>query len=331
MQMDGNETVKGFKDRTAGLMVFGFLQVILGGICALLALGLAAASELTARTGGHPIQPRVAMTTNIVNQLLFAAYFITIGVGSIGRRRWARALGLIVSALWLIVGVLTMALLPVLLPRFKVLIPPSGESVVIPVIITFLALIYVVVPGILFLFYRSLHVRATVEEHDRKTRWTDRVPLPVLALSVVMAFSAVACLSNAFSATLPLLGTILTGASATIICVALAGLFATLAVQLYRLKKSAWWTLLLLDIAGMVLGALTMARTDFASVFEKSGVMTPQLRAMHLEQMYKSPILWGIGLVSWAGFVAYLFYVRRFFNESGPRTRAADAAPVAPT
>src|SRR6185295_9329335 len=94
-----------------------------------------------------------------------------------------------------------------------------------------------------------------------------------------MALSVVAC---AAYGVVPAFGTVLTGAPAIIVLVAVGILCAFLAVQLYRMKQSAWWAIVLLTIIGIANAAYTFTRVDLNELYEKMGIMTPQLRAMHL-------------------------------------------------
>ena len=69
------------------------------------------------------------------------------------------------------------------------------------------------------------------------------MPVPVLALVLVLAFGAVMMLINAGRPVYVAFGYILTGAPAALAIVAFAILFGYLAVQVYRLRESAWWVL----------------------------------------------------------------------------------------
>jgi hypothetical protein len=177
---------------------------------------------------------------------------------------------------------------------------------------------------VLVLFYRSRHVKATCEAHDFKVRWTDRAPLPVLGVSLMLAFGAVSALATLSYAAVPVLGTILTGVPAMIVILAIAGLMALLSIQLYRLKLQAWWMLLLLQIAGAVFGTITLLRTNFDELYTRMGIMTPQLEALHLNELYHQPLFWvPIGAV-WVAFLLFVLWLRRYFVGPGPRTRASD-------
>lgn len=316
------------KDRSVGLILFGALQILLGvaALCGLFAV--AAASELQAR-GGAGAPPMSAMLPTILLYAIFAFYFFAVGIGSIRKRRWARALSLVVSAMWLVVGLIALVVVIILMPRFTTLFPPSQSGAIVATMFGFLGVIYIALPLVLVLFYRGPNVKATVEARDPVTRWTDRVPLPILALVLVMAFSALSVVGATTYGAVPIFGTILTGAPAAIVFVAIGILCAYLSVQLYRVKRSAWWTLVLLDIIGGANGAYTLARTDLEKLYDQMGLMTPQLRAMHIFEIYRDPRLWAFMAVCWLAMFAYIIWTRRFFDAPPPRTRAGDAAVIA--
>jgi hypothetical protein len=282
------------KDRSAGLLAFGILQIVIGLICATALLGVVASSEVAARAGA---------TNQSVGSILFvlgalAFYFIATGIGSIRGRRWACALSAAVSGLWLAGGAVATITTAVVVPKIVPEAPLAGL-----VLMMFAGL--VVVPLLLLLFYLRYDVRLTCDRRD-KPRWTDRVPVAVLALVVVMAFAAAYLLVNASSPIVPLFGTVMTGAPAALAVLALAALCGVLAVQLYRLKESAWWTVVLLQIVGCTLTAMSMART--------SG------------PVYRDPVMWTIVIASWVGYFAFLMYVRRYFaGGRAGRPRVAEA------
>lgn len=307
--------------RRTGLVVFGGLQVALGICCAVMLLAIGAATSMAPANAAMP-----ALAPAMLLYAVAASYFVATGIGSIRMRRWARALSAAVSGIWLVCGVLAVIVSAFVIPKVLVLVPPSQEKVVVTTIVIVLAVFFLLVPLTLFLFYRSDDVRRTCEAHDSRVRWTDRVPVPVLALVLVTAGATLSLLMKISRPVVPLFGTIVTGGPGAIILLALAGIFAYLTVQLFRLRESAWWTLLLLQLIGGIAAAITLARLDLNAVYEASGTLTPQVQAMHLEEMYRSPLLWVLMLATWGGYLVFLIYVRRFFIGRGPRTRAADGA-----
>ena len=267
------------RDQSSGLILFGILQILIGLACGAILLGTAAGL----RRGGA-----VGTASTLFSWAFAAAFFVSAGIGSIRKRRWARALSVVGSALWLAGGLVATTAMVALVPETNAL----GTIAVL-----------VILPLILFLFYRRLDVGLTCDRLDPKRRWTDRAPLPVLALALGMGFTALWLLVNLSTPALPLFGSTLTGAPAALAVLALAALSAVLAVQLYRLKESAWWTMVLLQIAGCTL--------TVAAVMRASGPVN------------LDPLVIALMVLTWIGYFAFLLYVRRYF---GGRSMAAVAA-----
>src|SRR5262245_18634801 len=184
-----------YKDRTAGLIVVGILEICLALFC-LLNLGFMAIAVFAVRA-----QTTMPQTTNARTMmgagllyLMLAAFFGTMGIGTIRARRWARTLMLVVSWIWLVVGIFSSVLMVFILPKMLGSIEKAAGPAGSPGITTFLTgcmfvllgLIYIALPAILVFFYRSPNVKATVEAKDPSVPWTDRTPAPVLALSLLL-------------------------------------------------------------------------------------------------------------------------------------------------
>src|SRR5205085_9956310 len=294
--------------------------------CAL--FGIAAATEMQSHGNVAPAVPAASLIANIVIYALVAFYFFAVGIGSIRKRRWARALSLVVSAMWLAIGIVATAAIAIMLPHFLALFPPSQTSIIIVMMFAFLGVIYILIPLALVLFYRSPHVKATCEARDAIPRWTDRVPLPVLALVLLMASGALSILACIAYGVAPIFGIVLTGAPAIIVLVAIGGLCAYVALRLYLLRPSAWWTLVLLDVIGAANAAVTFTKIDLEKLYEQMGIMTPQVRAMHLADIYRDPMLWILMAICWLALFAYVIWTGRFFNAPPPRTRAGDVVAI---
>jgi hypothetical protein len=304
------------KDRRAGLIAFGVLHILLGCLSILLLLATAASAELIARRG-TPNAPQV----NVAQGLLFygaaAFYFIAVGIGSIRGRRWARALAAAVSAIWTVAGVFTLAVLFIVLPHVMVLIPPSQEAAVRASSIAFVIVVMILLPLAMALFYASRDTALTSDELDPRIRWTDRVPVAVLALCVALAFGAVTMLVNSAKPVYVFFGHVLTGAPAALAVIALAILFAYLAVQVYRLRESAWWVLLLLHVIAGAMTVAALGQTNLNDIYQRMGLLTPQVQAMHLEQITGSAALWATITLGWIAYLWFLLWLRRYFVGRG--------------
>ena len=182
-----------FRDRRGGLLAFGILQIIIGLICALFVLVLAAALELTSRRG---IAPPSNIAPAFVIYGAAAFYFITVGSGSIRARRWARAMSVAFSAAWLAVGIAVVLSSLLFIRRTLVFVRPSETALVIGSTAAILIVAFIILPLALFLFYRRDDVQLTCETHDPAIRWTDRVPWPVLAVATLLGFASFATLAN---------------------------------------------------------------------------------------------------------------------------------------
>jgi hypothetical protein len=105
----------------------------------------------------------------------------------------------------------------------------------------------------------------------------------------------------------PFFGTLMTGATATITMLAVAALCANVAVQLYNLKESAWWTVVLLQLGGCAMTMAAMIRSDGGT--------------------YRDPLIVGLTVATWLAYFAFLMYVRRYFAGG----RISRPQPVAVT
>ena len=302
-------------DRRTGLIIFGILQILLGVAAVAVVLFVAAGYELTRRGGG--IGSGAALASALIVYGIGAVYFFSVGIGSIRGRRWARSLSVAVSALWAVAGIVGGLMTAVVLPR-ALAAAGSGNTLMIGGCAAAMILIAgICLPAIMFLFYRRDDVRLTLERLDPKPRWTDRVPIPVLAIVLVLAFGAVALIANLANPSLVIFGKQITGAPAALTLFAFAGLSAVLAVQLYRLKESAWWTLILLQIGGIIFAFVTLATTDMAAA-------NPQLPP-EVAAVYRDPWFLAVLGATWIGYFAFLLYLRRFFvGRLVPRTRSGD-------
>lgn len=273
-------------DRSGWLIAFGILQILIGVVCGALVLGVIASSELAARAGAST----GTVATLIFAYGLVALHFVSSGIGSIRARRWARALSAVVAALWLAGGTVATIATVVIVPKLM----PGAPLVALTAV---LLVLFIGLPLAILLFYVRDDVRATCERLDPRPRWTDHIPLPVLAVVLVMAFAAGWLLVNLSAPAMPLLGTILTGPPAALTLLALAVLCAFLAVQLYRLKESAWWALVLLQITGCSVAAASLARTP--------------------GPIYRDPVVWTLLVATWVGYLGFLIYLRRYFVAGG--------------
>ncbi len=315
----------GFKDRKVRLVVLGILQIILGGLCALIVPFIILGMVVSAAAGkgaaeGFSLR---MMIPGVLFYVALAVWFIWMGIGSVKARRWARALILISSWLWLIGGVCGFISILVILPNMFDKMGASGEMPKDAVIImkyvmaALWAVIYVVIPGVLVLFYSGKDVKATCEYRDPQERWTDKCPLPVLVVSFVSAAWAVSILSmGIYKWTIPFFGSFVSGMTGAIVILVLTLLLAYTAWGAYKLDIKAWWCALLVHIGWSFSAIITFSTVGMDKFYERMDFPREQL-----DMMKQYGTLWESSMSLILGFwaiiiLAYLIYVRRYFIDA---------------
>lgn len=322
-----------YRDRKVGLMILGILTALMGCFMALCVPLIFWAQIVSAKTTHVPPNFQ-SMIPAAVSCGLLALVLIWLGIGSILMRRWARALLLIFSWTWLVIGAVLMIYLAFLFPQVIVAvdsnarpgqtkIPEGLKTTLLVVQGIFFMFFYVVLPGIWVLFYRSKNVKTTCEVRDPVPRWTDRCPLPVLAVSLWAAFGAAVMLCCPFAnrGVLPLFGIFLSGIWGTAAYVVIAALWGFSARALYRLEWSGWWILLVGTCLFSASAFVTYSRHDLSELYRMMGYPEQQVAQLEQFNVLKSGMLAWSTLIFTLPVVGYLLYLRKFF------TRRASSVP----
>jgi hypothetical protein len=317
-----------YKSRRGSLITAGVLEIIIGVFCLLFAALTVLSMFISSKTGEAVAGPSAdAAIAGGLFYLGAAIFFTWLGIGSVMCKRWARALMLVVSWIWLIMGLVGLAFWLVNLPRFAESMclhgepPPSSVMTIITVVSTvFMSLFYVVLPFIFLLLYRGENVRLTCEALDPHPRWTDRSPLPVLAVSVLLVQGAVGFVTAIGYAAIPLCGIMVKGPTAVCAILLLTAISTWLAVEIYRLKTAAWWTTAAFTVLGMVNAVLTFGRVTLEDWYAAAGFAEEQIQVMQAYGWSETTLMWWMMGAS-AVFLAYLVYVKRYFKQ----TQAAPA------
>jgi hypothetical protein len=321
------------RDQSTGLMLFGILQIVLGGLCGLMGLMMVLITALppVAQTPQGPVMNVRMMIPALIMYLVMAATFIWLGIGSIRARRWAWTLTVILSWIWLIIGAVSFIVFIVVAgPSMsaqmgqQAKIPPQVVVIIQLVTGVIMACIYILLPAMFLLFYHRASVRATCQRRDPQIRWTDRCPMPVLALSIILACSAASCLPSMliYRGVMPLFGRFVSGPAGVVVILLIALLLVVLARGTYRLQMAAWWGTLLLWVVGTLNMAITFSRVNLMEMYEKIGMPAAQLEMMRKTGVVESMSRWApaMSVVSGVVCLGYLLYVRRYFVRSGKGT-----------
>jgi hypothetical protein len=314
-----------FKDRKTGLVVFGLLHIGLGGLCALLVplilFGMAM-SKTVSNPSAQQLDTRM-MVPGLVLYALLAVYFIWIGVGSNLARRWARALILVSSWLWLICGISGLIVMWLILPDMYEQMAANGQmpSSLAPVMmystLAFMALLYVLWPGSLVLFYGSKQYRSTCEFRNPNPSWTDACPLPVLALSLLFGFWACSALfMGCYDWVFPFFGFLLSGPAGAFVVLCTICLLAYISWGTFRLNVRAWTWAVGLVFAWAISVGLTFSRHSLMDFYAKMRFPEEQLRLMKPLCTTHVPLIAAFCAVWFAVLLGYLLYTRRFFPRN---------------
>lgn len=305
-----------FINRRGWLVFFGVVLVGLGLLCLAMAALVMVGVLIGPQTPG--VDVRMMLPASLFYVAIGVGFFI-LGIGSIMTRRWAQAITLVMSWVWLIVGIITTIGMAVMMPMMLQTMPAEARGMsafALGCTFLFLGLFFIALPLAFVLFYRGPNVRATVEALDPVPRWTDSVPLPVLGFSLCMIFSAVTIvLWGFFYKALPVGPWMLEG-----LAVPAVGLFFT-AVLLFigfgslKLNPAAWWTALGLLLVGAAYSVGFMM-SDFDRWFEAMGMASDPRQVEMMKTMYSSPFFYAWMGVTWVVYLGFLIYLRRYFKTS---------------
>src|SRR5437588_6891949 len=135
-----------YKDRRTALIVFGILTMAMGCVMALFIPLMLFSATMTTKEAGWRDMYRMMIPVCVMYGTLGLA-LIWLGIGSAMARRWARALLLIFSWSWLVVGVIATASAAFVLPKAFAAsaalqqqrglpqLPPSAQSIAMAIIL----------------------------------------------------------------------------------------------------------------------------------------------------------------------------------------------------
>jgi hypothetical protein len=322
----------GYRDRSGLLTFFGVVEILIGGLCALLgalgALVLSMAGRIGVSPG--PTAPPRLLWLNLLVYAAAAAFMITMGIGTLRAKRWARVLMLITSwpmlltfvfgTVWIVV------LMPGLMAQSQGASPEASRlaMVVIVVISAFLAL----VPLSFILFYSGRNVRATFESRDRTPTWVDGRPMPILGLTVAMWGCGAATLLALPRGMTAFFGLVLTGWPAVGVILLQGFVWIWLGRQIYWMTRGGWWANVVLVTLGHLSGWVTFRSIGWDRLIALySG--DEALRAIDPSMMatMRGMMLWvtPVSLVLWLATLVWLRW--RYYHPEGDPLRSTASLP----
>jgi len=317
-----------YKDRSAGLVIFGIFTVLMGCLAALLVpLMLFAETQAAKAPGGVPPG---GMAFPAAMYGVAAMVLIWLGIGSAMKRRWARALLLILSWGWLITGVIGIAGAAITMPAAMAHLPappigsqgsqpqvtPAMMAGVMTFTFIFMGVLFIVLPAIWIFFYGSKHVKATVEARDPVERWTDRCPLPVLAVVLWLALSApmMAAMPFIYKPVIGFFGIFLTGIPALAAYFVIAVLWGYAAWSLYHLRRQGWWLVVVVMLAFSISWYITISRNDPLEMYRLMGFQDAQIDQLKtITPFILGRHYWEIMFAALLPFFGYMLFIKKFF------------------
>ncbi len=324
-------------DRRTGLMVFGIITMVLGGMLGMMAVMAPIGALMTAAVpspSGYQAPP--VMWRNILVAILLylgtAALLIWAGLGSVRLRRWSRPIMLIVYWTWLLSGIAAMAFTAFMLPdmadAMRLAIAQSssgGPSIDLPdvfiwiivlFIVAFQLVLGVILPAVFVWFYSQTDVRLTLEHYQPTPDWSDRTPTTVLGVALGLALGAACVPFGLLYPALPLFGHITTGWSAAGIWVALGAMLAVLALGVYRQRTWAWWGTVLLSIVGAASSIITFSQVEFIEMYRHMGMSEQELDMLREYRALSGPLVNVFTAAMTVAWLIFLVAIRKHFGAA---------------
>jgi hypothetical protein len=305
------------KDRSVGLTICGTMEIVLGILCFSLAMLLLIIVSSVGLGGMKPSHFWMAMGS----MFYLTGWFIVMGLGSIKAHRWARALVLVGAWVAVFFGTLVLALVLYVFPEAYNLLtdsgflPPMLALTVLYFAIFVLLILQVVFPFIAVAFYSMAGVQATCERRHPEPSWTDRCPLPLLAMGFISAMGSLTVFFGASTNFVVFFfGKIVVGGGGLLILLAISACFAYVGWGAYKRKMHAWWgayALVLLTSSSMM---LTFSEMDMDTLYTHMGYTADQVSQLSSLGPFNPTMLTFISCIWGIMACVFLVWVRDCFR-----------------
>lgn len=310
--------VSEYKDSRRRLYLLGTFQCFLGFLCILaILITLVPLSDPGVNAGSRAVKQ---MITRILACSLLVVWFSVMGVGSMRYKRWARDLTVVGSWFSLAMGISLLVIInPFMweilkLMGFGVNGKPEHYYFMKKAMFAYVLFFHVLVPLAFVLLYGEKNVRITCEQFDDQPRWTDKCPLPVLALSIVFVVWGLSMTVGLLGWSLPFFGTVLHSFTGAAVSIALAGLLVLLAWRMYKLDRLAWWAAAALVAVMLASFIVTLKGNGMWEFYDRLYIPLPSIDAMKLYRLNQYLVL--TFLACWAaGAIGYIIFIKHYFKN----------------
>jgi hypothetical protein len=326
-----------YPSRRGWLIAFGIIEILFGCsfllmivFSAFIFLGPVGAKMPPSPMGPSPMSPLVLMVFAAFQYGLLAAVFITAGIGSIRCKNWARILMLVVSGLWLACGLLgtlmMVFILPAVMRQQPVHVAPGIQDAIVVGMITFMAVLMVLLPAIFLFFYTRKSVRATCLAQKMAQAATlvggetpaPGLPVPLIILGVWQGLGVLSVFAIMFFRVTFVFGVILHGAAAILVLLTYTVLSGYAAWSIFRQKLIGWKIALFFAGFGAINMLVTFVRQpDMLQLYREMGFNDQALRIYEQFPQFL-PVVWVGTIVGITAFLVFLLYTRKFFPTDKP-------------
>jgi hypothetical protein len=162
-----------FKDRRGWLVAFGVVEILIACFFLLMVVFMTIVMPSMPMPPGQPELPKgIFAIAGFIFYAPLAAIWLTVGIGSIRARNWARIAMIALSSIWLVFGVLGTLSVAFLMPMILrhqqaamqqkgAALPENFSHIMTIVVVTTQIVMMIMVPLILLLFYANKNVKAT--------------------------------------------------------------------------------------------------------------------------------------------------------------------------
>jgi len=321
-----------YKSRRGWLIAFGVVEILIGVAFLLMLsfmmfflLGPAAARMPPNAMSAGPISRPVLAAMAGLQYGLIAAIFFIAGIGSIRCRNWARIMMLVVSGLWLALGLMTTLFMgfmfPIIMRQRSAKISCETQHTVIVGMITFMAILGIILPAIFLFFYSRKGVKATCLAHNGTAVATfaaagipaPSLPIPLAILGVWEAFGAFSMFAVLFMRVTMVFGVVLHGAAAVLVMLSYSVLSGGAAWFIFRQKLIGWKIALFKTGIWTISLIVTCLRNpDLLQMYRQMGLNDQAVRIYEQAPQLLTIIWVGIAVMMTV-LLAFILYARSFF------------------
>lgn len=313
-----------YKDRRSWLTAFGIAEILIACLFLLFALMMLLTPFTKPPAQAPVVTPQIQVGMKIFGFALyagFAALFLLIGIGSIRRKNWARITMLVVSALWLAVGVIATVVIVLVMPTLMHTagrIPSATQRWIIEVTTTMMAILMIVIPAIFLFFYSRKSVRATCQPGiaGQTPGASSGVPVPIIVLAIWQGLGVITLFSYFLLKSMVVFGIVLHGAAGFLVALACSAVSLYATWLIYHRKFTGWVIALCYAVFWTAGSIVTFAGHDVNTLSRQIGLWGKNAPAAIAPFPQAQAIIWLSCLLFLVVFVAFLLYTRKFFVRS---------------